>query len=162
MCTKRQVTAGSTTMNLEGRIATNTDAAQLAAMNQQLIRDEGHRNSMSAVELEDRIRNWLVNEYQASIFMVGGSTAGYALYKHEDDWTYLRQFFILPELRRRGLGRAAMQWLIQNPWRNAFRIRLDVLVGNTDGILFWRSVGFQDYCISMEMDTSPSDGPDKL
>ena len=27
----------------------------------------------------------------------------------------------------------------------------------TDGIAFWRSVGFQDYCITMEMDTSPND-----
>ena len=126
-------------------------------MNQRLIRDEGHRNSMSAAELEDRMRNWLVNEYQASIFSVDGSIAGYALYKHEQNWTYLRQFFILPELQRRGLGRAAMQWLVQNPWRNARRIRLDVLVGNTDGISFWRSVGFQDYCITMEMDTSQND-----
>ena len=149
-------------MNLEGRIATNRDAPQLAAMNQQLIRDEGHRNSMSVAELEDRIRNWLVDEYQASIFMVDGSTAGYALYKQEQDWTYLRQFFILPELRRRGLGRAAMEWLIQNPWRNAFLIRLDVLVGNTDGVSFWRSLGFQDYCITMEMDASPNDDSDKL
>ena len=144
-------------MNLEGRIATNADAVQLAALNQQLIRDEGHRNSMSVPELEDRMRNWLVNEYQASIFMVDGATAGYALYKHEQDWTYLRQFFILPELRRRGLGRAAMHWLVQNSWRNARRIRLDVLVGNTDGISFWRSVGFQDYCITMDMNTAPHD-----
>ncbi len=144
-------------MNLEGRIATDADAAQLATMNQQLIRDEGHRNSMSAAELEDRMRNWFVNEYEVSIFMVDGSTAGYALYKHEQDWTYLRHFFILPELRSRGFGRAAMHWLVQNAWRNARRIRLDVLVGNTDGISFWRSVGFQDYCITMEMDTSPND-----
>ncbi|MCA9044158.1 MAG: GNAT family N-acetyltransferase [Planctomycetaceae bacterium] len=144
-------------MNFAGRIATETDAALLAAMNQKLIRDEGHRNSMSIAELEDRMRTWLVNEYQASIFIVDEETAGYALYKHEPDWTYLRQFFIVPELRRRGFGRAAMRWLIQNQWVNAHRIRLDVLVGNTNGISFWRSVGFQDYFITMEMDILPDD-----
>lgn len=144
-------------MNLKGRIANDADAAQLAAMNQQLVRDESHRNSMSRAELEERMRNWLVKEYQASIFTVDGATAGYALYKHEQDWTYLRQFFILPELRRQGLGRAAMRWLVQNAWRNVRRIRLDVLVGNTAGISFWRSVGFHDYCITMEMETSAND-----
>jgi predicted acetyltransferase len=144
-------------MNLEGRIANDADATQLATMNHQLIRDEGHRNSMSAAELEDRMRDWLRNEYQATIFMVDESTAGYALYKQERDWIYLRQFFILPELRHRGYGRAGMQWLFHNQWRDGHRIRVDVLIGNTDGISFWRSVGFQDYCITMEIDTLPQD-----
>jgi ribosomal protein S18 acetylase RimI-like enzyme len=77
------------------------------------------------------------------------------------EWTYLRQFFILPELRRRRIGRAAMRWLVQNPWRDESRIRLDVLVGNTDGIAFWRSIGFQDYCFTMEMDTRYQDLQDE-
>lgn len=149
-------------MNFEGRIATDADVAQLAAMNQQLIRDEGHRNSMSADELEVRMRHWLRDEYLATIFSVDGSTAGYALFKHERDWIYLRQFFILPDLRRQGFGRAGMQWLIQNPWRGGRRIRLDVLVGNTSGILFWRSVGFDDYCLTMEMSTTQNDEQDSL
>ncbi len=34
------------------RHATVTDVSQLARLNQQLIRDEGHRNSMSLEQLE--------------------------------------------------------------------------------------------------------------
>jgi hypothetical protein len=32
------------------------------------------------------------------------------------------------------------------------RIRTDVLVGNKIGIDFWKAVGFQEYCITMEME----------
>lgn len=140
-------------MNVEGKIAIDADSPQLAAMNLQLISDEGHRNSMSAAELEERMRKWLGGEYEAAIFAVNRSTVAYALYKRETDWIFLRQFFVVPELRRQGIGRAAMNWLLQNPWRDAPRIRLDVLVGNADGIAFWRSIGFQEYCITMEMDS---------
>ena len=37
------------------RRATLADAALLAELNRQLIRDEGHRNSMSLAELETRM-----------------------------------------------------------------------------------------------------------
>jgi GNAT superfamily N-acetyltransferase len=132
------------------RFATAADASMLAAMNQQLIRDEGHRNSMSVAELETRMRGWLAGEYQAVLFEDVQSTAGYALFKREPDWIYLRQYFVQPERRRRGIGKAAMTWLLENVWKDAARIRLEVLVGNSQGIEFWRSVGFADYCMTME------------
>ena len=43
-----------------------------------------------------------------------------------------------------------MQWLMTNVWGSKTRIRLDVLVGNERGIAFWKSLGFEDYCITME------------
>jgi hypothetical protein len=43
-----------------------------------------------------------------------------------------------------------LEWLSQNAWRDRRRIRIDVLVGNQAGIGFWRSVGFRDYCLTME------------
>jgi GNAT superfamily N-acetyltransferase len=119
-------------------------------MNHRLIRDEGHRNSMSVAELESRMRAWLGGEYQAVLFEDELGTAGYALFKREPEWIYLRQFFVQPERRRYGIGQAAMTWLLQNVWNDAPRIRLDVLVGNSVGIGFWRSFGFADYCITME------------
>jgi len=98
------------------RFATAADAHTLAPMNFQLIRDEGHRNSMSMAELEQRMRAWLDSEYQAVLFDDEQGTAGYALFKREPDWIYLRQFFVEPERRRRGIGRAAMTWLMDNVW----------------------------------------------
>ena len=31
------------------------------------------------------------------------------------------------------------------------KIRVEVLVGNLEGISFWHAVGFKDYCITMEI-----------
>jgi GNAT superfamily N-acetyltransferase len=134
------------------RFAAAADGAILAAMNQQLIRDEGHRNAMTVAELEERMRGWLAGEYRVVIFEQGGQPAGYALFRDEPEFVYLRQFFVCRDLRRQGIGRAAMDWLLANVWHDASRVRLDVLVGNTSGIAFWRALGFRDYALTMERD----------
>src|SRR5262245_52152453 len=112
------------------RRAATTDAAVLARMNHALIRDEGHRNPMTVDELEVRMRGWLAGEYEAVLFETDGDPVGYALFRHEPEYIYLRQFFVQSEYRRRGIGRSAMMWLRENAWRDIARIRLDVLIGN--------------------------------
>jgi GNAT superfamily N-acetyltransferase len=133
------------------------DAGTLAPLNAHLIRDEGHRNPMSVPQLAERMAIWLRGDYRAVIFESSEAVVGYALYRPESDHVYLRQFFVVPEYRRRGVGRQALQWLWRNSWAEAPRLRIDVLVGNTVGAAFWRGVGFKDYCITMEMEP-PIDG----
>jgi ribosomal protein S18 acetylase RimI-like enzyme len=132
------------------RFAAPSDAPILAGMNHQLIRDEGHRNRMSVAELEDRMRVWLEGEYRAVIFSWNGRPAGYALFRDEPDHAYLRQFFVQSDCRRQGIGRAAVQWLLTNVWKDAARVRLEVLAGNTAGIAFWHALGFRDYALTLE------------
>ncbi len=132
------------------RAATTADALTLSQWNRQLIRDQGHRNPMSEAELQVRMANWLAGEYQAVLFEDADGTAGYAVFRGEDDHVYLRQFFVRPDRRRQGVGRAAINWLLENVWRDVPRVRLEVLVGNASAIQFWRSVGFADYCLTME------------
>jgi len=72
------------------------------------------------------------------------------LYRVEPEHIYLRQLFVQPEMRRRGIARRALEWLRQNAWGVRARVRIDVLVGNHSAIEFWRSVGFTDYCLTME------------
>lgn len=132
------------------RFACLDDAAILAQMNRQLIEDEGHRNSMATEELENRMKSWLKADHQAVVFQQGTEVLGYALFKQEPEWLYLRQFFVRREKRRQGIGRNAIAWLLQNAWGDGKRIRLDVLIGNSVAIQFWRSVGFEDYCLTME------------
>jgi hypothetical protein len=48
------------------RSASSRDAPLLAALNQQLIQDEGHRNPMSIAELKDRMEEWLAGEKGSS------------------------------------------------------------------------------------------------
>ena len=137
---------------LEYRFATQEDAALLAEMIQQLIRDEGHRNKMTLPQLQQRMSDWLQQEYSAVIFNDGPETLGYALYRKDPEWIYLRQLFVKAETRRKGIGRQAISWLKNNPWKQAEIIRVEVLTGNPEGISFWKAVGFNDYCITMEME----------
>ena len=71
---------------LEYRQAVPEDAALLARMNQHLIRDEGHRNSISLVQLEERMSTWLRNEYKAFIFLKTQEPVGYVLFRPEADF----------------------------------------------------------------------------
>jgi GNAT superfamily N-acetyltransferase len=135
---------------MQYRLATENDVATLAAMNLDLIQDEGHRNPMSLIELERRMAGWLKGEYTAVLFEESGEKTGYALFRREPDYIYLRQFFVRKECRRHGIGRAAIDWLREHYWRGE-RVRVEVLIQNVAGVEFWRSVGFADYCLSLEL-----------
>ncbi len=50
---------------LKFRFATESDVPWLAKMNQELILDEGHRNKMTLPKLEQRMSDFLQNEYDA-------------------------------------------------------------------------------------------------
>ena len=137
------------------RPCTTADAALLARLNQLLIRDEGHRNRMTLDQLEDRRRSWLGGQYEAVLFEDGSGPVGYALFARQPDHIYLRQFYVVSERRRQGIGRSAIEWLLANTWKGSPRIRLDVLTGNAQGIGFWKALGFAEYCITMERDSAP-------
>ncbi len=138
--------------DLEYKFATQEDVLLLAEMNQQLIRDEGHRNKMTLPQLQERMSGWLQGEYAAVILSEGTETVGYALYRKDPEWIYLRQLFVKAEMRRKGIGREAISWLKKNAWKETKIIRVEVLVGNPKGMSFWKAVGFKDYCITMEME----------
>ncbi len=87
--------------NLSFRIAVQNEASVLAEMNQQLIRDEGHRNKMTLPELKLRMSKWLEGEYAAVIFSEDNSDIGYALYRQDEEWIYLRQIFVKNSMRRK-------------------------------------------------------------
>ena len=135
------------------RLAGSNDVDTLAAMNQQLIRDEGHRNPMTLAELTARMRNWLAGEYRAVLFEDDDRAVGYALFRRATDHVYLRQFFIAADIRRQGIGRAALEHLRATYWQDRPRLRVDVLLGNAGGVAFWRAAGFSDYSLTLERPT---------
>ena len=106
---------------------------------------------MAAPELEERMRQWLSSEYRGVIFENEQGVVGYALYRHEADQIYLRQLFILRELRRRGYGREAIRILREKVWPPDKRLTVDVLVANKSAVEFWRAVGYQDYSLMLEI-----------
>lgn len=142
-------------MALQSRRAGESDIALLGELNHQLIRDEGHRNPMTVAQLQERMRGWLVKDYTAILFENGGRVVAYALYREEPESIYLRQLFVQRDCRRQGYGKQALHILRTEIWPAQKRITLDVLTANSAAIAFYRSLGFSDYCLTLEIQPSP-------
>jgi GNAT superfamily N-acetyltransferase len=138
------------------RFAALDDVPLIAAMNERLTRDENHRVRMTIPALRERMTKWLSEGSRAVVFEEDGNAVGYALFNKTPEHVYLKHFFVEAEQRRKGTGRTAIEWLIKNVWGGEQRIRLDVLTVNERGIAFWKSLGFEDYCITMELDLPDS------
>lgn len=139
-------------MNLTWHEATDADIGLLADWNLQLIRDEQHRNPMNVEQLAERMRNWLrTGEYRAIVFSAAGEPVCHAVFKHESGLIHVRQFFVHRDRRRQGIGRAAVAILKEQIWPRGVRLTVDVLCHNEGGIAFWRSVGYRDYNLTLEI-----------
>src|SRR5438105_7210323 len=137
--------------NFHFRRATSDDCALLAELNHQMIRDQGSRNKMTVPELEQRMRGWLESEYSAVIFEDGNESVAYALYREQMEEIHLRQLFVIRNRRRRGIGRQAIEILRAQIWPKDKRLTVEVLVKNTAAVAFWRSVGYVDYSLTLEI-----------
>ena len=137
-------------MNLSWHYVSDADIALLAEWNHQLIREEGHRNPMTVEQLAGRMKKWMEGEYKAVVFS-NDEAVGYALYKRDDESIYLRQFFVRHDKRRLGIGREAFGQLRREVWPPGVRLTVDVLCQNLGGVAFWRGLGYQDYCLTLEI-----------
>jgi predicted acetyltransferase len=137
-------------MKINFQKADNEDVYLLGQMNKELIEDERHSNPMTIGELTERMRDFLNSVYTAYFIMVDDTISGYCLFRDDKGYIYIRQLFVKRNKRRIGLGRACVKWLKSNYW-NGRKVRIEVLCHNESGIKFWRSIGFNDYCIVMEL-----------
>jgi predicted acetyltransferase len=63
----------------------------------------------------------------------------------------LRQLFVVSNQRRKGIGRLAMELLRSKIWPKHKRLTVEVLVQNEAAIAFWRSAGYKDYSLTLEI-----------
>lgn len=133
------------------RFGTESDLDLLAEWNRQLIRDEGHRNTMSLPQLRERMKGWLEGEYKAVIFEIRSGPVAYALYREGAQEVHLRQLFVKRGCRRQGIGREAASVLQKQVWPPGKRLTVEVLTANVPAVAFWRSVGYSDYCLTLEI-----------
>ena len=141
---------------MKHRLATLDDVPVLAALNKQLAADEGHRNqSRPCVWFQERMRTFLSEEgYKAILFEDGDGVVAYALYLDDEKDSgriYLRQFFVLRDRRRKGIGREAMRLLMDEIWPKGRRLTVEVLWQNTAAMAFWKAVGFREYSLELEI-----------
>ncbi len=125
------------------------DLDLLTEWNHQLIADEGHRNPMGITELKNRMKKWISGDYESVIFSDEEDLA-YVLFKENESEIYLRQFFVKRDQRRKGIGKKAMGILFDQIWPANKRLTVDVLIKNKTGIAFWKSIGYREYCLSLE------------
>jgi len=149
------MSASPTRTHVVLRKPTAADGLLLGQWNAALIRDEGHDNSMTVPELAERMREWLAGEYRARIFVCDGSDAGYALYRELPEFVHLRQFYVVAERRRSGIGRAALRALAAE-FPPLKRVVVEAMIGNSRALAFWRAMGFADRYVGLE--ASPGRG----
>lgn len=106
---------------------------------------------MTVPQLEQRMRGWLADGYRAVIFEDGGAVVAYALFRDQPEEIYLRQLFVVRQCRRQGIGRRAVEVLRSKIWPKTTRLKVEVLVANQRAVNFWRSVGYTDYALSLEI-----------
>ncbi|HUL53953.1 MAG TPA: GNAT family N-acetyltransferase [Opitutaceae bacterium] len=141
---------------LSHRRAGRADCRLLGALNHQLIRDEGHRNPMTELQLAKRMRVWLSRGgYTARVFEENGVVVAYALYRETPDEIYLRHLFVVRNRRRQGLGRRVMRVLLDEVWPRGKRLTVEVLWGNAAGVAFWKAMGYREYSLCLEIMPEP-------
>ncbi len=106
---------------------------------------------MSLPQLRERMKGWLEGEYKALIFELGSAPVAYALYREGTTEIYLRQLFVERGYRRQGIGREAVSVLQGQVWPPGKRLTVEVLTANVPAVAFWRSVGYTDYCLTLEI-----------
>ena len=106
---------------------------------------------MSVPELAQRMRGWLAGEYRAVIYEDNHEIVAYALFREDSSEIYLRQLFVVRHRRGQGIGRRAVEILRSHMWPQNKRLTVEVLVANLRALNFWRSVGYADYSLSLEI-----------
>ena len=143
---------------LSYRWATAADCAELARLNQQLVREGADFGPDEFSFLYERLQAWLDSGvYRAVLFTdTGNRTAAYALFRESAEEIYLAQFLVLPHARRHGLGQAAIDCLRREIWRPGKRLTLDVLVQNRAALEFWHRLGWRDCALTLEIPVAPA------
>ena len=133
------------------RRARQQDVPRLAVWNAQLIRDERNDQAAPDHEIEPRLREWLAKDYVACVFEADSTAFGYAIFRDLPDCVHLRHFFVEAAFRRRGLGRRAFE-LLREMFPRGKRVLVEVLVGNMAAAAFWKSVGFGERYLGLQLD----------
>lgn len=110
---------------------------------------------MKASEREGRLGRWIDSEYIAVLFSSQHQTLGYTLYRPTDPdseglvpGVFIRQFFVVRDVRRQGIGRQMFEILTEHIWPDNCNILLDTEYENRGAQAFWRSLGFAEYHVS--------------
>jgi GNAT superfamily N-acetyltransferase len=135
------------------RFATLDDCNLIARLNRALI-DEGADVGPTDLEsLHRRVLAGMVSGKQRVVLFEdeGDRLLAYALFEESADEIYLSQFLVVRRARRCGIGRRAVEMLRSTIWSPRKRLTLEVLSGNRGAQRFWRSLGYRDFAVTLEL-----------
>lgn len=140
------------------RFAGATEVPLLARLNAKLIESGADFGPADPQLLERRMRRWLASGRDHAVLFedLRGRLLAYAVYRDDAQEIYLRQFLVLDSARHHGIGRRAFALLRGAIWPRGKRLTLEVLSTNAAGLRFWRSLGYRDCALTLEI---PATGP---
>ncbi|MGD8568826.1 MAG: GNAT family N-acetyltransferase [Gammaproteobacteria bacterium] len=94
--------------------------------------------------------------FEFTVILENGDIAGFAnLYGHKpEEYAFIGTLFIVPEYRRRGLGRVLMQYMIKAAFEK-YRlpeVRLSVFMLNQSALSLYQRLGFKVYDREQRLD----------
>ena len=129
--------------------ATLNDTEELARLNLELMIAEDYDQKLPLEKLIPRMSTFLKTGYDAFFIDFKGKKAGYILIKTSSTPLYIRQFYILPEFQRRGLGQMTIKAIQKYYKTRTFDV--EVMAWNEAGYNFWKKAGFEKRCYSMRL-----------
>ena len=154
------------------RRAHERDVDVIARMNHALREDEGYPDDIPVSRLKERLHAWLADGYESWVLeappvpaaaeeatgpSAGRVPVGYAHVDPTREPIYLRQLYVSRGARRFGLGREAVNELLEH--YEAATADVDALVGNDAARRFWRELGFDERSVGMRRSAEPGGVP---
>lgn len=126
----------------------------LAALNAALLGEQRIPTDLDRPGLENRMRRYLADGFQAVVFAWNGEVAGYCLYRLNPKYAYIRHFFLDRRVSRKLLPADAFSLLRDNEFGDYASIRLDVPESAKESLQVWESMGFRPRSIRLELQTA--------
>jgi 8-oxo-dGTP pyrophosphatase MutT (NUDIX family) len=141
--------------------AQDEDVPMLEKLNADLLQAQNVESGMTLDALEVRMREFLAAEYQAVLFVFREKVVGYALFKLEPKFAFVRHIYVDTSVAKKVRVDTAFQLLRKGEFEDYASVRLDVPEGNKESLKIWESIGFRPRSVRLELETATKSGTRK-
>lgn len=134
--------------------ADENDVAVLARLTSALLDDQRIAVDLDQEELENRIRGYLADGYQAVLFTWGDRAVGFCLYRLNPKYANIRHFYVDESVGKKLNASDAFSMLRNNELGEYASIRVDVPESAKERLQLWQSMGFRPRSIRLELHTA--------
>ena len=141
------------------RRAHAADLSILSQMSFEMAQLDGMDGEATTVEeLTYRMSALFETDYSGVVIYQDDVPVGYALYTGTPKHTFVRHFFIRKAYRGQGIGAKVFQDLLENEWKDAASIQIEVGSDIKGVRAFWESRGFRKTALRLALETANKSG----